>query len=219
MATLKKIDLIKGFSLIRITYPNAYPTKTDEEEQMLIEAWYDIFSEYPREVFFTALKTAMKTSEFAPKPATIMREIEKMRGAYEKDDAELWGELQDVLREVSRCVSMFHYTYKDGDDGLTQGERAWLRVDKIFDSLDPALKEYCRNKRGLIELAQYTGEQTSYERGRFMRIMPTIRERIKTRHEMPENVRQLLQSMVDKMQIKTIDGEPLKLDYKGDTKL
>ena len=195
---IKKIDVVKIISLIRMTYPNAYPTRTDEEEQMLIELWYSMFKEYPREVIFAGFEKAMKKSEFAPKPATIINEIEKMQGAYEKDDATLWAELQGVLREVSRCVYMFNHTYVE-DDGVSQGDKARRRVAEIFDGLDPALKDYCRDQRGLVELARYTDEQTSYERGRFMRVMPTVRERLKTRRETPENIQMLLQGMAEKM--------------------
>lgn len=210
---ITKSEIVKIITAIKVQCPEALQYKTETDFDILVNMWFDCFKEYPQEVVWKATQNALMHNEYQKKNwlGAISSEIEKMQCAYEKDDNELWAELQDILREVSRCASMFRYTYKDGDDGLTQGERAWLQVDNIFNNLDPALKEYCRNKRGLIELAQYTGEQTSYERGRFMRIMPTIRERIKTRHETPENVKQLLQSMVDKMQIKTIDGNPLKL--------
>lgn len=208
---IKKTDIIKFISLIRMTYPNAYPTRSDEEEQMLVELWYSMFREYPRDVVFAGFEKAMKRSEFAPKPATIIAEIEKMRGAYEKDDAELWAELQGVLREVSREAYRFNFTFIE-DNGLSQGDNARQRVKEIFENLDPALKDYCRDTRGLIELAKYTDEQTSYERGRFMRVMPTVRERIKTRQEMPDNIRVLIQGIAEKMTMK-LDGEStLKLN-------
>lgn len=199
---IKKSDIVKFLSLIRMTYPNAYPTRTDEEELMLIELWYSMFKEYPREVIFSAFERAMKKSEFAPKPATIINEIEKMRGAYEKDDAELWAELQGVLREVSRNVYRFGHTFIEAD-GVSQGDKARQRVTEIFNALDPALKDYCRDVRGLIELARYTDEQISYERGRFMRIMPTVRERLKTRQETPDNIKVLLQGITEKFTLQS----------------
>lgn len=198
---IKKGDIVKMLTLIRMTYPNAYPTRSDEEEIMLVELWYSMFKGYPREIILAAFERAMKKSEFAPKPATIIAEVEKMQGAYEKDDAALWAELQGVLREVSRCVYMFNHTYVE-DDGISQGDKARRRVTEIFAALDPALQDYCRDQRGLVELAKYTDEQTSYERGRFMKIMPTVRERIKTRQQMPENIKILLQDITDKMQLR-----------------
>lgn len=204
---LKRSYLAKVFSIIRVTYPNAYPTKTEDEELMLVETWYEIFNKYPQEVFDRALHKAMETSEFAPKPATVMKAINDMKTAYEKDDNELWAELQSVLREVSKCVYRFGHTYVEAD-GVSQGDKARRRVAEIFDGLDPALKDYCRDQRGLVELARYTDEQTSYERGRFMRIMPTVRERIKTRHDTPENVRVLLQGITDKMTLRIEENAP-----------
>lgn len=210
---LTKTDIVRFLTKIRVNFENAYKCNTREENILLVESWYDILCKYPQEICEKAVNTALEnaTQGKAPRIGDIVTNIKKMQTAYEKDDAELWAELQNVLYEVGRCVYMFQFTYIDGDDGLTQGERARLRVKEIFNSLDPALKEYCRDERGLIELSRYTGEQTSYERGRFMRIMPTIRERMKTRHETPENIKLLLQGMVDKMTIKTIDSNPLKL--------
>lgn len=191
---LKMADIIKTFGLIRITYPNSYQTKTDAEEQMLYELWFDIFKEYPREVFLAAAKNAIKNSEFAPKPATIIKEIEKMQAAFEKSDGELWAELTGCLREVAKNVYAFRYNAIDYN-GKTQGENARIRVKEIFDGLSPELKEYLRNPQGLIEIAEYTDDQLTYERGRFMRIMPEVKERAKTRQAMPESLTSIIQSL------------------------
>lgn len=204
---LKRSYLAKVFSMIRVIYPNAMKTESDEEEQMLTETWFDIFSKYPQEVFDKALHKAMETSEFAPKPATVMKAINEMQSAYEKDDAELWSELQGVLHEVIKCAYRFGHTYVEAD-GVSQGDKARQRVAEIFDSLDPALKDYCRDQRGLVELAKYTDDQMTYERGRFMRLMPTVRERIKTRQETPENIRVMLQGITEKMTLQSGNNAP-----------
>jgi hypothetical protein len=41
----------------------------------------------------------------------------------------------------------------------------------------------------------------SYERGRFMRIMPQVKEKEKTRRELPANVAVLVKGLEDKIQI------------------
>ena len=197
---VNKTDIIRFLTKIRVNFENAYKCNTREENILLVESWYDILKKYPLEVCERAVNEALEhaTQGKAPRIGDIVGYIKKMMTAYEKDDAELWAELQGVLREVSKCVYMFNYTFVE-DDGVSQGDKARRRVDDIFNSLDPALKDYCRDKRGLIELANYTSEQTSYERGRFMRVMPTVRERLKTRQETPENVRLLLHGLTEKM--------------------
>lgn len=203
---LTRRDIIKALSIIRITYPNAYPTQTDEDESMLIEVWYEMFVEYPREIFFAALKKAMATSEFFPKPATITKAINDMQEAYEKDEHDLWEELTGTFREVLKCAGMLHYTFIDGDDGLSQGEKARRRLVQIYNALDPALKDYCRNTGALIELARYTDEQLSYERGRFMRTMPIVRERVRTRLSTPDNIKSMLQEVTAKRTLQISGG-------------
>ena len=201
-----KSEIVKIIASIRVQCPDALQYRTETDFEILVEMWFDCFKDYPKEILWKATQNALKDSEYQKKNwlGAINKEIEKMQGAYEKDDATLWAELQGVLREVSRCVYMFGHTYVE-EDGVSQGDKARRRVAEIFDGLDPALKDYCRDQRGLVELARYTDEQTSYERGRFMRVMPTVRERLKTRRETPENIKMLLQGITEKMTLQ-IDG-------------
>ena len=204
---IEKGDIIKILTLIRLNFENAYKCNSKDDNILLIESWYDILKDYPREIVFEAVKKSLRVAEFAPRIGTIVKEIEKMQSVFEKDDMELWGELQGVLREVSRCTYRFNHTYIE-EDGISQGEKARRRVTEIYNNLDPALKDYCRDERGLIELARYTDEQNSYERGRFMRIMPTIRDRQKEKQLMPDNIKMLLEGITQKM--------TLKIEQRGD---
>lgn len=197
---LTKTDIVKFITKIRVNFENAYKCNTREENILLVESWYDILSKYPKELCEMAINAALEgaTQGRAPRIGDIVTQIKRMQTAYEKDDNELWAELQSVLREVSRCAYRFPHTYIE-DDGVSQGDKARLRVAEIFEELDPALKDYVRDQRGLVELARYTTEQTTYERGRFMRVMPTVRERIKTRETTPDNIKVLLQGLTEKM--------------------
>ena len=189
-----KLDAIKAITKIRVNFPNAFPTESDEQEQLLIETWYECLEEYPAELVARALKESLKTAKFAPKIGDITEKIEAMRTAYEKSDAELWAELMGVLREVERCAYSFKYTYVD-ESGISQGDQARNRVAAIFDNLDPVLKDYCRNQRGLVELAQYTDEQLSFERGRFIRVIPQMRKNARIRRETPSMLANLVQGL------------------------
>lgn len=196
-----KTDIIKFLTKIRVNFENAYKCNTKEENILLVESWYDILHKYPKEICEKAVNEALEhaTQGKAPRIGDIVGYIKKMQSAYEKDDNDLWAEFTDTFWEVRRCAGMLRYNYIDGTDGLSQGERAHKRLAEIYNALDPALKDYCRNTGALIELAQYSDEQLTYERGRFMRIMPTVRERVKTRQEMPDNIRLLLNGMAEKM--------------------
>jgi hypothetical protein len=186
-------DINKYLTTIRINFENAYKTQTDDERKILLQSWYVILKDYPKEVCDKAVIEAIKYAKFAPRIGDIVEQIEKMRVAFEKDENELWSELTRVLPAVAR--NTYHYRFNAVDyNGLTQGENARRRNEAIFERLSPELKEYCRDIGGLIALAEFTDDQLTYERGRFMRNMPEVRKRAQTRQALPENVAGYLKS-------------------------
>ena len=194
MTPIKPTDVNKYLTTIRINFENAYKTQTDEEREILIRSWFAILKDYPKEIVDKAVINAIKYAKFAPRIGDIVEQIEKMQVAYEKSNEELWAELKGVLREVARNVYCFRFTYVE-PNGKTQGENARQRVRDIYNGLSAELKEYLRNPNGLIEIAEYTDEKLSYERGRFMRIMPEVKQRAKTRHEVGDQLASLIQGL------------------------
>lgn len=194
-------DVNKYITMIRINFENAYKTQNIEEREMLLASWYAILQEYPKEICDKAVINAIKNAEFAPRIGNIVKEIENMQEAFEKTDHELWAELISKFREVRRFASRVNNNFVESN-GLTQGENARQILEEIFDELAPELKDYCRNSRGLIELAQYTEEQLSFERGRFIKTMPQLRARKKMREQTPVNLAGLIQGI----SIKLIDN-------------
>lgn len=209
MTKLTPTDIAKYISYIRINFENAYKTNTTEEQTILIKGWFNSLSKYPKEIVDTAVNKAVEHSEFAPRLATIIKEIEKMQTVYEKTDTELWSELTSVLYEVSSCAYKFRFNFVEAN-GKTQGENAFCRVEEIFNGLSPELKDYCRNVGGLIDIAESDG--LNYEKGRFMRIMPDIKARAKTRRAVPKGLESLIQDLaanltLDCAEMKQIEGD------------
>ena len=194
MAQLTINDVNQYITMIRINFENAYKAHNAEEREMLLASWYAILQNYPKEVCDAAVLNAIKNAEFAPRIGSIVKEIEKMQIAYEKTDSELWAELQGCMREVADCVYKFRFTYIE-PNGLMQGDNAKARVKEIFNGLSPELKEYCRNVHGLIELSQLTTEQMSYEKGRFNKTIPQLKDRAKTRAQIGGNLSGLIQGL------------------------
>ena len=194
MTQLTINDVNKYVTMIRINFENAYKAQTAEEREMLLASWYAILKDYPKEVCDAAVLNAIKNAEFAPRIGSIVKEIEKMQKAYEKTEAELWAELQSCMREVASCAYKFRFNYIEAN-GLTQGDNARARVKEIFNGLSPELKEYCRTPNGLIELSQLTDEQLNYEKGRFNKTVPQLKERTKTRAQIGGSLSGLIQGM------------------------
>lgn len=204
---ITKSEIVKIITAIRVQCPDALQYKTDMDFEILVNMWHDCFKDYPKMIVWKATQNALRSSEYQKKNwlGAISKEIDKMHGAFEKDESELWAELQGVLHEVAGCVYRFNFTFTEAN-GQTQGENARARVREIFEGLDPVLKDYCRDVRGLIELARYTTEQINFERGRFMKIIPTIKERQKTRSATPDSVKELLQGVTEKMTLRINGG-------------
>lgn len=194
MTQLTINDVNQYITMIRINFENSYKAQTAEEREMLLASWYAILKDYPKEVCDAAVLNAIRNAEFAPRIGAIVKEIEKMQASLEKSEGELWAELKGVLREVEKCVYYFQFTAIQAN-GLSQGDNARARLEEIFNGLSPELKEYCNNKSGLIELSRLTDEQMSYEQTRFLKTVPLLRERAKTRAQIGGSVAGLLQGM------------------------
>lgn len=198
MTQLTIKDVNQYITMIRINFDNAYKAHTDEEREMLLASWYAILKEYPKEICDKAVIQAIKYAKFAPRIGDIVDQIEKMQVAFEKTEGELWAELTSVLRDVDECVYRFRFTAIQ-KNGLTQGENARLKLKEIYSNLSPELKEYCGSERGLIDISKLDKEQLSYEKGRFIRVMPQLKERAKTRAQLGDNLTMLIQGMSNRL--------------------
>lgn len=184
-----KADILRYITVVRLNFENAYPTRNDDEMALLIESWYSILKNYPREVCNEAVMQTLKRARFAPRIGDVVETIEKMQNVFQKSDSELWNELVKVTPQVWSLLQ----GYQDLDNKVT--------IKSLFDGLSPELKAYLHSSSGLRQLANYDYEQMSYERGRFMRIMPQVKEKEKTRRELPANVAVLVKGLEDKIQI------------------
>lgn len=211
MTVITPQDINKYITTIRINFESAYKTQTDEERQILIKSWYAILKDYPKEVCDKAVLQAIKHAEYAPRIGAIVKEIEEMQVAFEKSDGELWAELTGCLRDVHRNYYAFRFNAIEYN-GKTQGDNARDRVTAIFNGLSPELKEYCRTQRGLIEIAEMDTDKLNFEKARFMKTIPTIKQRAKTRHETGDKLASLIQGIT--LAIDCADTKLLKEDSK-----
>ena len=208
MTPITPQDVNKYITTIRINFENSYKTQTDEEREILIKSWFAILKDYPKEIVDKAVLQSIKYAKFAPRIGDIVEQIEKMRTAYEKSDEELWAELTGVLRKVSDNKYRYRFTFVEGN-GRTQGENAVQRNREIFAGLSDELKTFCQDLDGLEVIAEYSAEQLNFERGRFLRTMPTIRQRARTRQETP-NLAGLIQGLSGAIEcdgMKLLQGE------------
>lgn len=173
---LQKTDIPKLLMLIRVNFDNVYNFKTEDEAKLLVEYWYECLKDYPQEVVYKAFDNAIRSSEFAPKLSNISAEADKLVNACKKTDEELWAELCDVRWEAYNAMQYCNPTYNDETRSI--GQR---RLKALWDNLSPEIKTYVVTQRGLAEIGGMNEEALQYEKARFLKAMPRIRETLKNR--------------------------------------
>ena len=206
MTQLTPQDVNKYITTIRINFENAYKTQTSEERQILIKSWYEILKEYPKEVCDKAVINAIKYAKFAPRIGDIVEQIEKMRIAYQKTDGELWTELTGVLNTVSRL--MYFGTARHWYNGKLIDPTE--EVQKIYERLDPILQAYVGGISGLVALSKQ--ETLDYEKGRFVKVVETLKNREKTKQETPLGLAGIIQELAGQTAIESKDTKLLQGD-------
>lgn len=185
-------DINKYITTIRIEYPNAFPIQAKDEKEraelyrMLCVSWFKQLEQYPKELCDTAVMNALGSARDGryPRIGDVKYQVERIQEACQKSDNELWAELQAVLWEVADNVSLCRYDAHE--------EKARKRINEIFNSLSPELKEYCQTVGGLTDIALCDMDKLGFERGRFIKAIPQIRERAKVRATIPEAVKSLM---------------------------
>lgn len=176
---IAKSDIIRIFGLIKAAYDNAFVNKTESEINTLKEFWYDSLKDYPKELVYAAVKSAIQTSEFAPKISTVLNEIKKLTEAGKKTDLELWAELEDTFYSVYRATLYLRY----------EQYHKWAsnKLKQIYEQLSNEIKLYVVNVSTLKELAELANrsddDSIKYEKARFLKLMPELRAKQASRNE------------------------------------
>lgn len=195
---LKKVHIVEYIALINLQFPNAYQFATERDRELFINLWFEGLKDYPKELCDLAVKNAILKAEFAPKIATVIRDAEALVETQSSSDGELWNELIDALSEIRRelpYASERYDTVIHDDTGLTTAGETRQLISRIFNGLGGSLKEYCGGIRGFMELAKIPEEDLQFEKGRFLKQLPIIKERIKAQQQMPPQLVNLIKGI------------------------
>lgn len=165
---LTKNDIIKVIELIRVNYDNAYTGLSADETKLLADFWYDSLKKYSKEIVFECVKNAIYSCEYAPRLANVIKEIRRIQDANAPTNDQLWAELTDVLDKVYQISRYLSYPqYSQWTD---------TELNKIYDGLSEELKLFVVNRSTLVDIAEMTEENLQFERARFFKQMPTLRQ-------------------------------------------
>lgn len=203
---LTKKDVIGMIAMMKSNYPYAYKQQSKEETNMLVNTWCAIFCKYPREIVQSAFYKSLEICKMPPTIADLTEIINLYKQATEKSENDLWSELRTAVYKTDDCVYRFRFNAIQ-PNGKTQGENARDEFDEIWNNLSPELKEYLSNKNTLIELSRQ--ENLEYEKARFIKILPIVRNRIKVKSETNPALLEMIKNnyLIDgSFDIKKIEG-------------
>lgn len=168
----KVIEIIAG---IKTLYP--YYAK-DTNKQVLVKMWNALLQDYADDLVDKAFYKCLQVCKMPPKPADVIEQIERMNKAVQISEYELWDIYQKALKETGRQMYRFQFTYVD-ESGLSQGQQARNKVDKIWNDLPEELKAYIASKGEMMRLAQNSSDDDlKFEKQRFLKTLPTLTQRI-----------------------------------------
>ncbi len=167
MATQKKI--IEMIGSVKTIYP--YYAK-DTDVQILVRTWTLLLKDYPDKAVDVAFFKCLQTCKMPPTPADVIEQLNSMVDALETTDEELWGIYMKALEKVYHQLHYIKYPLIDETP-----DHAHKRIEDIYNGLPERLKYYIGSKGELMRMADYSDEDLKYEKNRFLKMMPTIKER------------------------------------------
>lgn len=173
MASNKKIiELITGIKTIYSYYAK------DADIELLVKTWSMLLKDYPDQIVEAAFYKCLQTCKVPPTPADVIERINDIRKVNEPSNESLWVTLENAVREASRQLYYFRFNYVD-ESGVSQGDRARAKVDRVWQGLPEKIKVYFANQQGFINYARnYDDKDLKYEKNRFLNTMPNIEKRL-----------------------------------------
>lgn len=187
MSKLTKQDIIKILGAIKTIYP--YYAKDNQDIKLAVETWYSILSHYSSESVQISFKNTLKVCKMPPTPADIIEQINILEDSIETPN--LFGELIKAADAYGRYRNELHYTFVD-ETGISQGEQARIKAKKIWDNLNPVIKEFLGSKAELERRAvTYTDDDWKYEQPRFNKMLPELKSRVNNYHLISKEFKRL----------------------------
>lgn len=149
-----------------------YPNYNPPDKEITLNAWHEMFAEYPEELVLQALRAciATNTSGFAPDVGQIMSKIQVISQPQELDGMAAWGLVSKALR--------------NGTYGAVEE----------FNKLPPLVKQAVGMPDNLKNWA--TSDYQTIEtviQSNFLRTYETVVKRANEINRMPDNIKSLIE--------------------------
>lgn len=160
---------------IKANYRYTYKGMTDKEMKLMVARWQDCLKAYTDEQVECAFKTALCKLSVPPTIADIIGIISRQERLLEPRDMELWQTLVHAVKETCQAVWCGEKVgYRAMWENRGNGAKA------VYKRLPIILQEYC-DFDSFCDMGGMTDEELRYERARFLKAIPEIREILRER--------------------------------------
>lgn len=168
---MQKKTVVRLVMEIKANYRYTYRDMSDQDMQIMIARWYDCLSGYTDEQVESAFRTALCRSSVPPTIADIVGIIDRQKRLSEPNDMALWSELLGQIKDAQKLIYT-EYGYKHAYELKTQYSHS------VYNALSEPIKAYV-DFNSFCELCGYSAEQLQFERARFLKAIPEIREALR----------------------------------------
>lgn len=178
---MTKKSVVEMITRIKAVYPYTFKNATQEELKLAVDTWQEALSDYPEDLVQYAFKEAIKVCKMPPTIADVIEQIERVQGARDKSDGELWNEYLNLIYLAKDLTGRFHYAAIE--NGKTQGERAREEVQAAFEGADERIKDFIGSVGNLVDVCKT--DDLRQEKERFYWGIKNCRKRVRAKAEIP----------------------------------
>lgn len=165
--------VVKLITRIKANYRYTYRDVTKEEMKLMVKDWHDCLSSYSEEEVEGAFRVALCKCKMPPTIADLMEILTRQAKLKEPIDAEYWTELTIALDAVKKPVCCegdwrefpLYVLHKDD-------------AEKIYSTLSAPVKRIV-DYSTFLDYARESDEELRFERARFLKALPEIRETLR----------------------------------------
>lgn len=167
---MEKNETNQLMKILSMAYTNTYKDFTDEQKRETIQLYYDFFGEYQTPIVVQALRNYIKKNQYPPTIAGLQEQIDLLLNK-EDTPTELWNAVLKAAR-----------------DSL------W-NAQEQFNKLSKPCQIWLKDANGLKALGMIEEETlNTVTRGQFLKSIGEIHERETVREQLPQNIKELIQS-------------------------
>lgn len=181
---MKKETVVKIITEIKANYRYTYRDMTADEIRVMTARWYDCLKPFSDAQVEDAFRVALCKLSVPPTLADIIGIISRRERLKEKKDSELWTMFRNAIEKAKEATwdgeigFCGHYELKDG------------HAVKAYSALDEIIRAYI-DFDGFCEICKMNDEALLYERTRFLKALPELREAFSERKLMQKTAPQI----------------------------